>query len=65
MWREKRGLDAGFEFPQFSVHRGRLQKVLYDAVIARLGPGAVRTGLRLAGFVQDEGGVTAHFTDAR
>jgi 2-polyprenyl-6-methoxyphenol hydroxylase-like FAD-dependent oxidoreductase len=25
----------------------------------------VRTGLRLAGFFQDEGGVTAHFTDAR
>ena len=23
---EKRGLDAGFDFPQFSIHRGRLQK---------------------------------------
>ena len=65
VWREKRGLDAGFEFPQFSVHRGRLQKVLYDAVVARMGPETVRTGLRLAGFMQDEGGVTAHFTDAR
>ena len=65
VWREKRGLDAGFEYPQFSVHRGRLQRVLYDAVLKRLGSGVVRTGLRLAGFVQDEGGVTAHFTDAR
>ncbi len=64
VWREPRGLDAGFDFPQFSVHRGRLQKVLYDAVKARLGADAVRTGLRLAGFQQDEGGVTAHFTDA-
>ena len=65
VWREARGTDAGFEFPQFSIHRGRLQKTLYDAVIATLGPEAVRTGLRLSGFIQDEGGVTAHFTDAR
>ena len=65
IWREKRGLDAGFEYPQFSIHRGRLQKVLYDAVVARLGPDAVQTGWRLGGFIQDEGGVTAHFTDAR
>jgi 5-methylphenazine-1-carboxylate 1-monooxygenase len=65
IWREARGTDAGFEFPQFSIHRGRLQRVIYAAVVEKLGPAAVRTGLRLAGFVQDEGGVTAHFTDAR
>lgn len=65
IWRETRGTDAGFEYPQFSIHRGRLQKLLYDAVIARLGPQAVQTGLRLSGFFQDEGGITAHFTDAR
>jgi 5-methylphenazine-1-carboxylate 1-monooxygenase len=65
VWREPRGLDGGFEFPQFSIHRGRYQKLLHDAVVERLGVDAVRTGLRLAGFVQDEGGVTAHFTDAR
>ena len=40
VWSELRGTDAGFDFPQFSIHRGRLQKVIYDAVIARLGPGA-------------------------
>jgi 2-polyprenyl-6-methoxyphenol hydroxylase-like FAD-dependent oxidoreductase len=65
VWSERRGMDAGFEYPQFSIHRGRLQKVIHDAVIARLGPDAVRTGRRLAGFFQDEGGVTAHFVDAR
>ena len=65
VWREPRGLDAGHEHPQFSIHRGRLQKVLYDAVIERLGRACIRTGRRLAGFVQDEGGVTAHFVDAR
>ena len=65
VWSERRGLDAGFDFPQFSIHRGQLQKLIHDAVLARLGPGAVRTGLRLGGFVQDEGGITAHFTDSR
>lgn len=64
VWREARGTDAGHPVPQFSIHRGRLQKVIYDAVIERLGPGAVQTGLSLSGFMQDEGGVTAHFTDA-
>ena len=65
VWQEKRGIDAGFDFPQFSIHRGRLQKVVYDAVIRELGPQAVRTGLKLGGFFQDEGGVTAHFVDSR
>jgi 2-polyprenyl-6-methoxyphenol hydroxylase-like FAD-dependent oxidoreductase len=64
VWDELRGLDAGHSAPQFSLHRGRLQKVLHAAVQDRLGPSAVRTGRRLAGFLQDEGGVTAHFTDS-
>jgi 2-polyprenyl-6-methoxyphenol hydroxylase-like FAD-dependent oxidoreductase len=25
IWREPRGTDAGFDVPQFSIHRGRLQ----------------------------------------
>ncbi|SFH15563.1 flavin-dependent oxidoreductase [Sulfitobacter dubius] len=64
VWRELRGIHAGHEHPQFSIHRGRLQKLLLDAVIERMGPEAVQTGLRLAGFVQDDAGVSAHFTDA-
>ncbi len=65
VWAEKRGTDAGFAFPQFSIHRGRLQKAIHEAVVKELGPESVRTGLKLAGFVQGEGGVTAHFVDAR
>jgi 5-methylphenazine-1-carboxylate 1-monooxygenase len=63
VWSELRGIHAGHEFPQFSIHRGRLQKAIYDAAVARLGPNAVRTGRRLAGIVQDEAGVTAFFAD--
>ncbi|MER5388438.1 flavin-dependent oxidoreductase [Saccharopolyspora sp. NPDC002686] len=59
------GVDAGFAFPQFCLHRGRLQGVLLRAVRERLGADAVRTGHRLTGFAQDEGGVQAHFADRR
>ncbi|MDH5622035.1 MAG: FAD-dependent monooxygenase, partial [Gammaproteobacteria bacterium] len=65
IWSELRGLYAGHDHPQFSIHRGRLQKVLFDTVIERLGPAAVVTGHALQGFLQDESGVTAHFTDTR
>ncbi|AOO81163.1 flavin-dependent oxidoreductase [Bosea vaviloviae] len=65
VWRELRGLHAGAPVPQFSIHRGRLQGVIREAVVARLGPDALRTGRRLQGFSQDEGGVTAHFADSR
>ncbi|WP_029057686.1 flavin-dependent oxidoreductase [Stappia stellulata] len=63
IWREPRGLHAGHEYPQFSIHRGRLLKVLFDAVVERMGREAVLTGLRLSGFIQDDAGVTAHFVD--
>lgn len=64
VWSELRGIHAGHEAPQFSIHRGRLQKLLHDAVLERLGSEAIRTGRRLAGFIQNEGSVTAHFTDS-
>ncbi|CCE09282.1 putative Salicylate 1-monooxygenase [Bradyrhizobium sp. STM 3843] len=63
VWHEKRGLDAGHDVPQFSVHRGRLQGVIHQAVLERLGPEKVHTGCRLGAFTQDEGGVTAYFFD--
>ncbi|MGF6309632.1 2-polyprenyl-6-methoxyphenol hydroxylase-like FAD-dependent oxidoreductase [Bradyrhizobium sp. i1.8.4] len=63
VWHEKRGLDAGHDVPQFSVHRGRLQSVIHQAVIDRLGADAIRTGCRLGSFTQDEGGVSAYFFD--
>src|ERR1700751_4421591 len=63
VWHEKRGLDAGHDVPQFSIHGGRLQGVIHQAVVERLGSDAVKTGCRLGAFTQDEGGVTAYFFD--
>ncbi len=63
IWREPRGLRAGYQFPQFSIHRGRLQAVIYRAVLERIGAAQVHTGHRIGAFQQDESGVTAHFFD--
>lgn len=65
IWREPRGLDAGYGWPQYSIHRGRLLMSLARAAQARLGASAIRTGRRLAHFEQDDDGVTAHFVDPR
>ncbi|WP_413812167.1 flavin-dependent oxidoreductase [Streptomyces sp. OE57] len=47
---EPRGLAQGYRWPQYSVHRGELQRLLLAAVRERLGADAVRTGARVVGF---------------
>ncbi|MGB7204906.1 MAG: flavin-dependent oxidoreductase [Anderseniella sp.] len=61
IWRELRGLDAGLDMPQFSIHRGRLQSVLRDAVIERLGADAIRTGHTCTSINQTATTATAVF----
>ncbi len=53
IWSEPRGLAAGYRWPQYSVHRGRLQLLLLDAVRERLGAHAVRTASRITGLRHD------------
>lgn len=60
---EPRGLRAGYRWPQFSIHRGRLLTILARAVQARLGSSSILTGHRFAHFEQDDDGVTARFVD--
>lgn len=59
IYAEPRGLAAGYRWPQYSVHRGELQMLLYRTVLERLGPGAVRLGQRVLGYRQEDGHVTA------
>ena len=49
--------------PQFSIHRGKLQGVIYQAARARLGESRFHLGHRLGSFTQDDAGVTAYFFD--
>ena len=61
IWREPRGLDAGYAWPQIAVHRGRLQTLLLEKVRERLGPDAVRFNHALVDLELQDGGVSAHF----
>ncbi|MER5353675.1 FAD-dependent monooxygenase [Kitasatospora sp. NPDC002551] len=63
VWEEPLGRAAGYRWPQYSVHRGRLQLLLLAAVRERLGPDSVRTGLLFQRFEQSADGVRAHFLD--
>ena len=55
VWTEPRGTHAGYDWPAYSVHRGRLHMMLYDTLIRRAGPQAVQTGWRATGFKTEEG----------
>ena len=48
IWREPRGIEAGYAWPQISIHRGRLHGLLHAEVQARLGPDAIRHGHHLS-----------------
>jgi 5-methylphenazine-1-carboxylate 1-monooxygenase len=69
IYREPAGRFAGYEWPQFSIHRGDLQRVLRDAFVARAGAEALRTGWKCTGVSQNTTsltgdpsvGITAHF----
>lgn len=65
IWSEPRGRAAGYDWPQVSIHRGRLHLLLLAAARERLGADAVVTGARMAGFEQDEAGVTVRLADGR
>lgn len=60
---DPRSVEAGFEYPQYSVHRGELQFLLLDTVRDRLGQDIVTTGKAVTGFTQDESGVQVIFAD--
>lgn len=65
VWREPRGRAAGFNWPQYSVHRGRLQVMLAAAARARLGDQHLRTGCQFERFEARGDKVIARLIDRR
>lgn len=59
VWSEPRGRSAGYRWPQYSVHRGELQMLLYRKAVERLGQDAVRTAHRVTGYRNTPDGVVA------
>ena len=62
IWREPRGLDAGYDVPQFSIHRGRLQGVLHRAVRERIGDANIHVAHDCVDVSQDAERARARFT---
>src|ERR1700744_6611839 len=62
IWSEPRGLEAGYKWPQFSVHRGTLQQILLDAATERLSKQNILPSHHLVGWSETPGGVRAEFS---
>lgn len=63
VWDEPRGLAAGYDVPQFALHRGYLQRVLLEAVEKRL-PGALHLDAAFHDVEHTANGVVAQFRRA-
>ncbi|MDB5753502.1 MAG: hypothetical protein JWP65_3923 [Ramlibacter sp.] len=63
IWTEPRGLAAGYQWPQFSIHRGELQVILHRTALARLGEQNVKTGHHFENYETGADGIVAQFRD--
>ena len=63
IWADPRGRHAGLPWPQFSIHRGELQMILFHAARQMLGADRIKFGRRISRFAQKGAKVTAHFVD--
>src|SRR5665647_2961763 len=63
IYQEPLGRAAGYEHPQFSIHRGDLQMVLLDAFISRAGRDRLTTSRHCVAVEQDGPGVGVTFSD--
>jgi len=63
IYREPAGRRAGYDHPQFSLHRGDLQGVLLDTVRHRLGADAVAMGSRVTGVREEKHGARLYTHD--
>ncbi len=64
IYAEPRGLDAGYDWPQYAVHRGGFHMLLANTFMARAGVDALKTGTRVTGYTKTADGVTAHLEHA-
>ena len=61
IFKEARGRQAGYEWPQFSIHRADLHQVLLDEVRERLGNDAVILNMKCISLLEQQDKVKANF----
>lgn len=60
IYAEPRGLEAGYNWPQYAMHRGEFHMLLARVLQDRAGDDAIRLGARVTGYEKhDDGTVTA------
>ena len=65
IYAEPRGLDAGYKWPQYALHRGEFQMLLAKTLQDRAGSDAICLGHKVVGYTQNaDGGVTARIQQA-
>jgi 2-polyprenyl-6-methoxyphenol hydroxylase-like FAD-dependent oxidoreductase len=63
IYKEPRGLYAGYDVPEVGIHRGNLHKVLYDTAQRTIGADRIITNRHCTGLEQDEHAVTLGFRE--
>jgi len=56
IYSEPRGLLAGYNWPQYAVHRGQFHMLLHQRLVERIGRSAVRLGSRVTGYRKNPDG---------
>ena len=60
IYSEPRGLLAGYDWPQYAVHRGHFHMLVHKKLVERAGPDVVRLGSRVTGYRKhSDGSVSA------
>jgi 5-methylphenazine-1-carboxylate 1-monooxygenase len=63
IYSEPRGLLAGYNWPQYAVHRGHFHMLLHAKVVERIGAKAVTLGARITGYRKNRDGSVSAFFD--
>lgn len=64
IYRDARGLAGGYSHPQFSVHRGELQMLLWRTARERLGAARIHAGERIVAAREQDGAAMAEIVHA-
>ena len=56
VYAEARGLDAGYNWPQYAVHRGELHMLLYRTLIERAGKDSVVLDAKVDDYTKQQSG---------
>ena len=62
-WSEPRGTHAGYRWPQFSIHRGKFQMLLWEEALRVLGTANIMSNAHLQDYREADGQVYATFVN--